>query len=159
MPLSSPRRAVSLAEVALAAGILAVSVIPVIELIRSNIVALEITQVESVARSLGADVLERLCGPHLFGGDTFQSAVFGADTPWDLVVLPEPTLARGLPVEHLKALLARHRLTVRIDRELDLADPSWVTVKGFDRYTVTVRWTSDSGSPREIRLARLHARG
>lgn len=150
-------RGASLIELALAALIVGVSTIPILELLRSSTASVEITAAEAAARGLAADVLERLAGPPSLDGPQFPASRFGREVPWQDVFTEDAVLAKGLPLSHLESLLERHRVTLRIERDRDLSDPTWVTAKGLDRYRVRVRWVAAGEQVREATLVKLHA--
>jgi hypothetical protein len=152
------RRALSLVEVVLGALVISVSAIPVIELIRASTASLEVTEIEAAARALGADTLERLAGPAVFGHRLWPAVADNAEVPAQVMLESDPVLARGYPRETLGPLLARHHTTLSVSLERDLSHPAWGDRKGMDRYRVRVRWLGLDDNAREVALVRLFAR-
>lgn len=152
------RPAFSLAEIAIAALIIGVSAIPVIELLRATTATFEVNEIEACARALAADVMERFSGAPALRPAEIPQKYLKTELPFDQLIIADPTLSRGYPMGTLEPLLRRHRTTVILDRETDVEAPAWGKAKGADRYRVTVRWMATDSRSREVTLVRIHAR-
>jgi hypothetical protein len=154
-------RGLSLVELVVAALVLGVSAIPVLELIRASTVTLEITETEAAARTLAADVLERLAGPPLFGDPLLSRSarsLVGAEVAWDALVYTDAFLAWGYPARDLASLLDQAGVRIRISMERPFSHAALGTTTGMDCIRVTALWTDRGALPKEVTVARLVAR-
>jgi hypothetical protein len=152
------RRALSLAEVVIAALIVGVSAIPVLELVRSGTSQLEVSEIEAAARQLGSDVLERVAGPS-FGADKGLTDAFKklleTDVRWSDVIKADASLGKEFPPEGLSSLLDLHDTRLRLKIESPYDHPDLGPAKKLEAYTVTVSWNDRNGIKKEVTFARL----
>lgn len=81
-------RGVSLIEIVLGVMILGISGVTVLELVRSNTANLQVTEIEVIARGMGADLLERYSSPsvHDFPSEAAATRLTpGVPAKWDIV--------------------------------------------------------------------------
>ena len=152
-------RGLSLVEVLIAAVIIGVSTIPVLELVRSGTVRLEISEVEAACRQLGADVLERIAGPALGDKQKGLSATFitnmKGDLRWDDLIKQDPALAHHYPFDGMKALLDQAEARISVDRQSPVEHPSLGPGKQLESYSVTISWKDRNDERKEVTYARL----
>ena len=158
----SPRRSrptgLTVMEVVLGALIVGCAAIPVLELIRSSTVALEITEIETAARGLGADVLESIAeadasprSPLPGTGDSMM----GVERRWDEVVDESPSLRKAFPKSDLSSLFDTAEVKVAVTKESPCAHPAVAGGPGLDWYEVTVSWRGHDGQRKGVTLGRL----
>lgn len=145
------RRGLSLVEVMIAAFVVGVSAIPVLELVRSGTAQLQISEIEVAARQVGADLLERVAGPSL-GEDKGLTPEFkkllAAPVRWSQVLAADASLDAGFPKEGLIALLDKHDTRVNLE-----VKP--IPDKDLESYAVTVTWKGTNDDRRKVTFARL----
>jgi hypothetical protein len=151
------RRGLSLVEALIAAVIIGVSAISILELIRSGTASLEVTEAEAAARQLGADVLRRVCGPRL-GPDTGTTEkltkLLATPARWSHVLEGDPALAHGFPTEKLKSLL--DSADVRLALEIQPAkQPALNGAPHVKTVVVTVFYTDRNARSKKVNFARL----
>lgn len=111
------RAGVSLIEIVIGALILGISGVTVIELVRSNTVNLQLTEIQSVARGLAADLVERFSQPSVHdlpGVQRNTSVVLGARARWDLL-LGDPAFNHGFPKDQLSKILEEYGVMFTVD--------------------------------------------
>jgi hypothetical protein len=152
------RRALSLVEIVIGALILGFSGVAVMELVRTNTVGLQVTEIEAVARGLAADVLERYAAAPRVLADRLGAGakdLQGVPLLWRDVLEHDAGLRYGFPQGALEKLLDTYvvRITLRLTPNYDHAsfDPDR-TMKALE---VTVQWSEpiapERGGPREPR--------
>lgn len=102
------RRGVSLVEVVLGAIVLGLSGVTVMELVRSNTVNVQITEVEATARGLAGDVMERFSKRSTYQSATMTKLIRkmqGVPLGWRDLVTADPALAYQLPLDDVSKLL------------------------------------------------------
>lgn len=153
------RAGLSLVEVLIGVVIVGVSALPILELVRSGTVSLEVTEVEAAARQLASDVLERASGPRegLDRGlsEAFTNGVKGQPVAWSQVLELDPSLKRSFPVAELGPLL--DTADVRVNLQSKSPHPHAVFGKneGIESYVVTVQWVDRNERVKKVTLARL----
>lgn len=152
------RRGLTLIEVLIAAMIIGVSAIPVLELVRSGTSQLEVSEIEAAARQLGSDLLERVAGPS-FGTDKGLTDAFkkllATDVRWSDVWKADDSLKKAFPTEGLPALLDLHDVRLRLEVQSPYDHPDLGTAKALEAYIVTVSWTDRNDQRKEVAFARL----
>lgn len=141
------RRAVSLLEIVLGALILGISGVTVLELVRSNTANLQLTEIEVIARGMGADLLERYARPSVHDFPSEQPATriaLGVPTKWDLVV-EDPSMKYGFRREELASLLTQYDLTFTVDIK-PREHASFGTGRRLTHVSVVARWLDISPS-------------
>lgn len=111
------KRGVSLIEVVLGAIILGLSGVTVLELVRSNTVNVQITEVEAVARGLAADCMERFSKRASYASPTMiqlLQKMQGVPQSWKDVVVPDPTLSYELPTADISKLLDLYDVKLQV---------------------------------------------
>lgn len=153
------KRGLSLVEVLIAAVIIGVAAIPVIELVRSGTVHLQVSEVEAASRQLGADVLERIAGTALGDKEKGLSAKFltnmKGDLRWDEVIKEDPSLARKFPFEGMKTLLDLAEVRISIERKSPYEHPSLGPAKELESFSVKVSWKDRNDERKDVTYARL----
>ena len=112
------RTGVSILEVVLGAIILGLSGVVVLELVRSNTVSLEITEVEAVARGLGGDAMERFSRRSSFDTPTMTKLLKqmqGQPVAWKDVFTQDPSLSYKLPADDISKLLDLYDVRLRVE--------------------------------------------
>jgi len=152
------RRGLSLMEVVLAALVIGVSAIPVLELMRSSTSSLEINQVDAAARGLAADVLERLSGPlnfadPLVGAVTKNTA--GVPVAWDVVFGDDRSLTHGFPKAEVSRLLDQYRVKLLVKMHQASEHGGSSDLSGMTCYEVHAMWFDRDERLKEVAFARL----
>jgi hypothetical protein len=152
------RRGLSVLEVVLAALVIGVSAIPVLELMRSSTVSLEINLVDAAARGLAADVLERLSGPPNFedplvGVVTKKSA--GQPVDWETVFADDRALAHAFPKADVARLLDQYKVKLLIKMHKASEHGGSSDVSGMTCYEVHALWLDRQERLKEVTFARL----
>ena len=152
------RRALSLVEVVIAAMIIGVSAIPVLELVRSGTSRLEVTEIEVAARQVGSDLLERVAG-HPLGQDKGLSEQFknllDQEFRWSQVLEKDTSLKKNFPADALNPLLEQHDVRVKLEIKSPWEHPSQGKVDGLEAVSVTVSWTDRNDERKKVTLARV----
>lgn len=153
------RSGLSLVEVLIAAVIIGVSAIPVLELVRSGTAQLEVSEIEAASRQLGADVLERIAGPSLGDKEKGLSAKFVStmkgDLRWDEVIKEDPSLARNFPFDGIRSLLDLAEVRVAVEKKSPVEHPALGPAKQLEAYIVKVSWKDRNEERKEVTYARL----
>jgi hypothetical protein len=144
-------------EALIAAMIIGVSALSILELIRSGTASLEVTEAEAAARQLGADVLRRVCGPRL-GRETGITdklvPLLAKPARWNQVLEGDPALAHGFPTAELKSLL--DSADVRLSLDIQPAKHAALNgAPGVKTVVVTVHYTDRNARNKKVNLARL----
>lgn len=153
------RSGLSLVEVLIAAFIVGVSAIPVLELVRSGTSQLEISEIEVAARQVGADLLERVAGPGL-GEDKGLTPAFklrlAQPVSWGQVLDADASLAKKFPRKSsLTDLLDKHDARVHLTVHEPYDHPVAGAARKLAAYVVTVTWTGTGDAARKVTFARL----
>lgn len=155
---SGDRNGLSLVEVLIAAFIVGVSAIPVLELVRSGTSQLEISEIEVAARQVGADLLERVAGPSL-GEDKGLTPAFrlllSQPVAWSQVLAADESLDNPLQSKEIAALLDKHDTRVQLTVQEPFDHPVSGTARKLASYSVTVSWTGTADAARKVTFARL----
>ena len=150
------RRGLSLVEALIAAMIIGVSALTILEAIRSGTRQLAVTEAEAAARQLGADLLRRVAGPRL-GPDTGVSDnlrhVLAQPARWSLVLQEDAALAQGFPRDALAPLL--DEVGVRLQLTIAPCTDPGVGDAPVDSAVVTVYWADRNERQKKVTLARL----
>jgi hypothetical protein len=150
-------RGLSLVELVIAALVLGVSGVVVLELIRSSTVHLQLTEAEVAARGFAADVMERYGGPPHFvaqAASKTTTGLFKAEVGWDDLLSNDPWLREGFPREAVAPLLDKALVRLQMKREPAPPHPALGTPEGLILVTVTVSWIDHDDRRREVSLAR-----
>lgn len=151
------RRGLSVVEIVLAALVIGFSALPVLELLRSSTVSLQVNEVDAAARGLAADVLERLSGPLNYQdplvGRVIQDAT-GVPTDWQLIFGDDRSLAHGFPKPQVAKLLdqARALLLIKMHKA---SEHGAANLAGMTCYEVHVLWYDQQERLKEVAFARL----
>lgn len=152
------RRGLSLIEVLIAAFIVGVSAIPVLELVRSGTSQLEISEIEVAARQVGADLLERVAGP-AFGEDKGikpeLKLLLSHPVSWSQVMKADKSLENPLQSKEIAALLDRHDTRVQLTALEPYDHPVAGHAKDLAAYVVTVSWTGTNDTTKKVTFARI----
>lgn len=135
------RQGVSLIEIVIGAMILAVSGVTVLELMRSSTANLQVTEVEVIARGMGADLLERYSRPsvHDFPAEQANTrTALGVPAKWD-VVMDDASLKYGFQKEKLQSLLDQFEVTFTIDVQKK-AHPTLGRNRKLTHVSVVAKW-------------------
>jgi hypothetical protein len=162
MRLHASSRRGSLAEAVIAALVIGVSALPILELLRSGTATLEITEEASAAHRLGADILETISGRTGGGQPSLDEALapfLGTPTPWDLVLAADPALAVGFPADRQGPILSRCQAKVKIEVQSPYVHVALGPGQGVKLYRVTVLWLDHADQAREVVLARIVSPG
>lgn len=111
------RSGVSMIEVVLGAIILGLSGVTVMELVRSNTVNLQITEVEAAARGLAADCMERFSKRASYASPDMVKMLQkmqGIPQVWKDVITTDPTLNHQLPTEDVSKLLDLYDVKLQV---------------------------------------------
>lgn len=135
--------------------VLGISMLPVLELMRWAATATRVTELDLAARTVAADVLERLVGPCAYADPLLDDPArpfIGTEVPLDLVVARDPALSRD---HALGALLEPHdpRVLIAVDRPF--RHPVVAGDIALDAYRVTLSWFDAEGRRKEASVARL----
>lgn len=155
------RRGLGLTEIVLAAFVIGVSALPVLELIRSSTSSLEVTEAEVAARSLAADVLEQIAARTVDGSsslDVVSSKFKGVPRAWDVVLDQNAALREHFPRAELAPILNLVQARVTVDWDEPYGHPALGTGSDLTLYKVTVAWQAPGDlarGEREVTLARL----
>jgi hypothetical protein len=153
------RSALSLVEVLIAAVIIGVSALPILELVRSGTARLEVTEIEVAARQLGSDVLERIAGPRYDAdrglSEVFQKALLDQGVRWSEVIEKDEAIAKAFPTKELSGLLNLHDVRIRIEQRSKYALPSHPHCDELEAWVVTVSWADRHLVRTEATFARL----
>ena len=104
-------------EVVLGAFILGLSGVTVMELVRSNTVNVQITEVEAVARGLAADCMERYSRRASYASPTLVKnlqKMQGIPLVWKDVIASDPTMNYQLPAEDVSKLLDLYDVKLQV---------------------------------------------
>ena len=152
----------SLAEAVIAALVIGVSALPILELLRSGTATLQVTEEASAAHRLCADVLETISGRSLTpdaGLAETLAPFLGTPAPWDLVLAADPSLSAGFPAKQLGPILSRCQAKVKIEIVSPYQHASLGAGQGVKLHRVTVMWLDHADQAKEVVLARLVAPG
>lgn len=136
------RRGISMIEVVLGAIILGLSGVTVMELVRSNTVNLQITEVEAVSRGLAADCLERFSRRASYSSPTMTrllQKMQGVPLPWKDVVEGDPSLKYQLPLEDVSKLLELYDVKLQVQFKA-VTHPSFGEKPRIRTLEVEVSW-------------------
>lgn len=155
-------RGVSMVEILIAALIIGVSAIPVLELVRSGTSQLEVTEIEAAARQLGSDVLERVAAP-LMSGDKEKEieqkfrGLMKTPLRWSQIVNADDSLKKDFPKkgQGLPELLDLYDVRVRLEVKSPYPHASLGPSSTLEAYIVTVDWKDRKDERKEVTFARL----
>ena len=138
----SRRRGVSFLEVVLGAIILGLSGVTILELVRSNTVNLQITEIEAVARNLAADTLERFSHRSSYATPTMMKLMKkfqGVPLPWKDVVTNDPALGYKVPLDDVGKLLDLYDVKLSVQIKAN-KHPSFGPKPRMRQIEVSVLW-------------------
>lgn len=151
------RGGLSLIEVLIGALIIGVSVLSILEMIRSGTSSLEVTEADAAARQMGADLLRRVCGPRL-GPDTGITDAFrlllGTPARWKDVLAGDPALAQGFPSTGLASLLDAADVRLSLDITPNTHE-ALGRARGVESVVVTVQFVDRNERLKKVKFARL----
>lgn len=149
-------RGLSLLEIIFGAMIIGLSALPVLELLRSSTVSLQVTETEAAARALAADVLERFASP-VHGASREVSRVtshmLGVPLPWQQIIREDPFLSYGFP-KKLEPLLEQSDLKIMLSVKT-VSHPALAPSTGVEWYTVTASFKDRFDGRTEVALGRF----
>ena len=152
------RAGLSVTEVVLAALVIGVSAIPVLELMRGSTANLEVNQIDAVARGIAADVLERISGPPNFNDAMMGKAIdnaMGAPAAWDTILKEDPSLARGFPTAELAKLLDQYEVKLQLKVHKPSDHSTTYDLADMKCCEVRVTWKDREDRAKEVTFARL----
>ena len=97
--------------------ILGISGVTVLELVRSNTANLQVTEIEVIARGMGADLLERYSSPsvHDFPSEAAATRLtLGVPAKWDIVA-EDASMKYGFQREKMEAMLTQYDVSFTVD--------------------------------------------
>lgn len=104
-------------EVVLGAIILGLSGVTVVELVRSNTVNVQITEVEAAARGLAADCMERFSKRASYASPTMiqlLQKMQGVPQSWKDIITTDPSMGYHLPTAEVSKLLDLYDVKLQV---------------------------------------------
>lgn len=141
------RFGVSLIEIVIGSLILGISGVTVFELVRSNTANLAVTEIEVIARGMGADLLERYARPSVHDFPAEQASTrmaLGVPADWD-VALEDASLKYGFRREKLQSLLTQYQVKFTVDIQ-PKPHASFGDKRRMSHISVAVKWLDVSPS-------------
>lgn len=136
------RIAASLVEVVLGALVLGLSGVTVMELVRSNTVNVQITEIEATARGLAGDLMERFSRRSTYTSATMTKLIAkmqGVPLGWRDVVTADPALGYQLPLDDVSKLLDLYSVKLLVQFK-PVDDPSFGENPRIRQLIVEVQW-------------------
>lgn len=150
------KRGLSLLEIVFGAMIIGLSALPILELLRSSTVSLQVTETEAAARALAADVLERFASPvHGAGREVGRGTqrMLGVPVAWKDLIKEDPFLSHGFP-KALEPLLEQSDLRVTLNVQT-VSHAALAPSTGVEWYTVTASFRDRNDNRTEVALGRF----
>lgn len=136
------RSGVSLVEVVLGAVVLGLAGVTVMELVRSNTVNVQITEVEAAARGLAGDLMERFSKRSTYTSLTMTKLIAkmqGVPLGWRDVVTADPALGYQLPMDDAAKLLDLYGVKLLVQFK-PVTDPAFGDNPRIRQLSVEVHW-------------------